>query len=87
MDHQRTSVLQEAWHPLHSAYMYAISCSEGRVHLIDAKANRCVQSWSEDELHGHAEESEPAQEDDTISDDDWNPDVLWAGPKTDADLP
>ena len=24
------------------------------MHLFDAKANRCVQSWTEDELHGSA---------------------------------
>ena len=41
---QTSNVLQEAWHPLHRACVYAMSCSQGRVHLIDAKANRCVRS-------------------------------------------
>ena len=51
---QSSGNLQEAWHPWQSACIYAISYSKGGVHLIDAKANRCVQSWTEDELHGQA---------------------------------
>ena len=48
-------ILHEAWHPWHSACIYAVSSSKGGVHLIDTRANRCVQSWTEDELHGPAE--------------------------------
>ena len=48
---QSSGTLQEAWH---STCIYAISCTRGGVHLIDARANRCVQSWTEDELHGPA---------------------------------
>ena len=44
----------EAWHPLHSACIYAVFSTTGSVHLIDAEANRCFQSWSQDELHGPA---------------------------------
>ncbi len=43
-----------AWHPLHSACVCAVSDMWGGVHLIDARAKRCVKSWSEDELHGPA---------------------------------
>ena len=50
---QANSILREAWHPLHSACIYAILSTSGCVHLIDAKANRSVQSWSQDELNGH----------------------------------
>ena len=31
------------------------------MHLIDARANTCVRSWSEDELHGLDVPSDPAQ--------------------------
>ena len=77
---QTSSVLQEAWHPLHIACMYAISCSQGGVHLIDAKANRCVWSWSEDELHGPDARLDPALSQKTISGlNDYNSCVLsWS---------
>ena len=45
---------QEAWHPLSSACVYAMSCLRGGVHIVDAKAHRCVRSWSTDDLHGPA---------------------------------
>ena len=63
MDQQdKPSGLQAAWHPLRSARIYAIACSTGGVHIIDAKGNRRVQSWSEDEVHGPAVLSDPAEE-------------------------
>ena len=37
---QSNGILQEAWHPLHSACICAIPCTKGGVHLIDAKANQ-----------------------------------------------
>ncbi len=45
---------QVAWHPLPCAYIYATDSPEGGVLLIDARANRCIKSWSEAELHGPA---------------------------------
>ena len=73
----KASHLREAWHPLHSARIYAISCSKGGVHIMDAKANRRVQSWSADELHGPTTSLDPAmgtmespQADDTSCTDD-----------------
>ncbi len=62
-------IQKAAWHPLHSACMCAISDIRGGVHLIDARANRCVKSWSEDELHGPATPS------------DVDPDY-WSSPST-----
>ena len=56
----RDGHMQEAWHPLHSTCIYAVSCIEGGVHLIDARANRCVHSWTEQDLHGPAMPSDPA---------------------------
>ena len=50
-----------AWHPLPSACMYAICDWEGGLHLVDAKANSCIMSWSEDELHGPATRPHLAQ--------------------------
>ncbi len=41
------------WHPVQSACLYAVGSNSGGVFLIDARANRCVMSWTEDELHGH----------------------------------
>ena len=46
--------LHEAWHPVQRACIYAILSKDGSVHLIDAKANRCIRSWSHHELHDPA---------------------------------
>ncbi len=43
-----------AWHPLPHACIYAIGSTQGGLQLIDARANRCIKSWSETELHGPA---------------------------------
>ncbi len=45
---------QAAWHPLPRACIYATGSTQGGVQLIDARANRCIKSWSETELHGPA---------------------------------
>ena len=58
---QDLKILQLAWHPRHSACMYAIASWKSGVHLIDAKANRCVHTWNEDELYGPASPSDPAR--------------------------
>ena len=58
---QANRISHEEWHPLHSASIYAILSTRGRVHVIDAKANRCVQSWWLCELHGPDMPSELAQ--------------------------
>ena len=52
-----------AWHPLQSACIYAIADCNGGVHCIDARANKCIRSWTEAELHGAAVMPELAQED------------------------
>ena len=57
---QATGIPQVAWHPLHSACFYAIARAGGGLQLIDAKASRCVQSWTEDELRGPAMPLHPA---------------------------
>ena len=58
---QASSIAPEAWHPLHSACIYAILSTSGSVHLIDAKASRSVHCWSRDELYGPATPSDAAQ--------------------------
>ncbi len=45
---------QAAWHPLQGAQVFAIGSDRGDLCVIDAKANRCIVSWSEEELHGVA---------------------------------
>ena len=55
-------ILQEAWHSLHSACLYATSTVEDgvhSVHLINAQAKRCIWSWTEGKLHGPAMTSQP----------------------------
>ena len=52
-----------AWHPLQSACIYAIADWNGGVHCINARANKCIRSWTEAELHGAAVMPELAQED------------------------
>ncbi len=42
-----------AWHPLHSACIYMLVDWDGGLHCIDARASRCVKSWTEAELHDH----------------------------------
>ena len=44
-------VWQVAWHPLQGACICAVANLQGGVHLIDARANRCIRTWSEHELH------------------------------------
>ena len=60
---QADHIVYKAWHPLHSACVYAIATIPGTVHLIDAKANRCVRSWSQNELHGPTTSLDSAQVD------------------------
>ncbi len=50
---------QAAWHPLQGAQIFAIGSNRGGVCVIDAKANRCINSWNEEELHGVATASCP----------------------------
>ena len=47
-----------AWHPLECANVYAIGDARGGVHVIDAKGNKCVRSWTDDELHCHFTQSQ-----------------------------
>ena len=63
-----------AWHPLHGARIYAIFGTDGSLHLIDAKAHRCVWSWSRDELHGPATPSDSGQGDNISSANDYHND-------------
>ena len=55
------SAWELAWHPLPSACICAVVDLEGGVHLIDARANRCIRSWSEAELHCPGTRPEHAQ--------------------------
>ena len=66
-------VLHEAWHPVHRACIYAILSTDDSVHLIDARANRCVQSWRHDELHDAATPLDP----DTSSADERNDEDIF----------
>ncbi len=68
-----------AWHPLQSACLYAVGSNSGGVFLIDAKANRCVMSWDEDELHGHptAFHQRPYSRPDSCADDDPHTEGGW----------
>ena len=66
----------EAWYPLYHACIYAILSTTGSVHLIDAKANRCIQCWTQDELHCPATPMELAQVADTSSADGHDDETL-----------
>ncbi len=50
-----------AWHPMHSACMYAVADVNRRVYLVDAIANQCVKWWCMGELYGPASSYQPAQ--------------------------
>ena len=41
-----------AWHPLQQSCIFAVSDVEGGVHIIDAKAGREVNTWTQAELRG-----------------------------------
>ncbi len=68
-----------AWHPLQSACLYAVGSNSGGVFVIDAKANRCVVSWDEDELHGHptAFHQRPYSRPDSCAADDLHTEGGW----------
>ncbi len=57
----RSHIRRIAWHPWHSACMYAIADDAGKVHCIDARHSRCIRSWSEAELYGSTTQLEPPQ--------------------------
>ncbi len=59
-----------AWHPRRSACIYAIADSLGSVHCFDARADRCIASWSEAELYDSIRIKEPGEDSDSSSDDD-----------------
>ena len=56
--------------PAQRMHVYATFSETGSVHLIDAKANRCVQAWSHDELYGPATPLDLAHADNSSSADE-----------------
>ena len=52
---------QVAWHPLQSACVCVLSDEKGGIHLIDAGANKCIRSWSVEQLFGSGTSRQLAQ--------------------------
>ncbi len=61
-----------AWHPLQSACMYVLIDRGRGFHCIDARAGRCVKSWTEAELHDHDLRDQPVDHPNSAADDQSN---------------